>query len=123
MKRRFAGVRGSERGLVQAPLEVAGERVVGRGIGARPARRRHLPAPQLARDGLEQLGVRRDVVQVDVLERETGLAARRIVAFEAILPDDALVPLRELLIGRLAARDERGRENRRQVQSAVFHNE
>jgi hypothetical protein len=113
--RRFAGVGGRERGLVQAPLEIGSEAVVGLEVRPRPAGRRHLPAPQLARDGLEQFGVRRDVVQVDVFEREAGLAARRIVAFEAVLPDDALVPLRQLLVRRLAARDERGRENRRQV--------
>jgi hypothetical protein len=48
------------------------------------------------------------VVQVDALERQPGFAARGIVAFEAVRADDPLVTRRELLVGRLAARNERG---------------
>ena len=53
MDRRLAGLGRGHRVLVQPPLEVRDEAVVGLGIGARPAQRRHLPAAQLAGDLLE----------------------------------------------------------------------
>ena len=108
--RRLAGLGRRQRALVQPPLEVGDEAVVRLGIGARPAQRRHLPAAQLAGDLLEELRVSRHVIEVDALERQAGLAARGVVALEAVGTDDALVTRRELLVGRLAAGHERGRD-------------
>ena len=106
MQRRLTGLRRGQGGLVQAALEVRDEAVCRLGIGARAARRRHLPSAQLARHVLEHGRVGRNVVEVDVLERQAGLSPRRVVAFETVAADDSLVARGELLVGGLAAGDE-----------------
>ena len=103
MQRRLTGLRRGQRCVVQAALEIRDEAVRRLGIRARAARRRHLPSAQLAGDVLEHRRVGRDVVEVDILERQARLAPRRVVTFETIGADDSLVTRGELLVGGLAA--------------------
>src|SRR5688572_28177436 len=121
MDRRLAGLGCSESGVVQAPLEICHEALIRLCVGPRPARRRHLPAAQLPRAVLEHFRVRSNVVEVDAFERQARFASRGVMAVEAIAADDALVTRRELLVGRLAARGEHGRDERRKPHTSAFH--
>ena len=117
----WPGSGAAQRGRVEAPLEVRDEAVVGLGVGARPAERRHLPAAQLAGDLLEQFRVGRHVVQVDALERQPGFAPRGVVAFEAVGANDALVTRGQLLVGRLAAGNDAAARAATMATISAFH--
>ncbi len=75
-------------GRVEARLEIGHEAVIGLLVGMSLAGRRHHAAAQLTGDLFPDLGVRTDVLQVRVLEREPALLARGVVAVEAVVLDD-----------------------------------
>jgi len=98
----MAGVRMLLRGRVEALLEVGDEAVVGLLVGVRLAGGRHHAAAELARHLLPDLGMRADVPQIRVLERQARLLAGGVVAIEAIVLNDG-GELLGLLIARMAA--------------------
>ncbi len=80
-----------DRAAVELALEPARELDVGFSRRARIAGRRHHSGPQLADDVLPLLGIRRDRVELRVLEREIPGLLGVAVAVEAVVVDRRLV--------------------------------
>ena len=84
------GMRGGV--AVDLGFQPAGQGVVGRCRGARPARRRHRPRPELRDDLLPDVGARADLRQVAPGEGQTGGAQAVVVAGRAVAVDRLLQP-------------------------------
>ena len=84
------GMRGGV--AVDLGLQPAGQGVVGGRRGARPARRRHGPRPELRDDLLPDVGARPDLREVAPVEGQTGRAQAVVVAGCAVAVDRLLQP-------------------------------